>query len=276
MRQLAKRFLAEFRCFGCFILGLSLLPAGCSTSNDQTSGDRRITPPAIPSFLSGPVGLLLTNVDGFSAHLVMEDTTVSNTTAIVTGQVLGRGTKLLFAPDSRGSKRKGRQADGFVYIWDVTTKSGFILSEALQGYAPSASSERFAFVTVSLGASSPPPGGNGGNGSSAQEVDVASGDGSVTAFWVWRAPGSNMFPQRIVPAKGPSSFSITLSNFQPVAPAAALFEPPDGFTKYESADAMMTELLARGQAGKKSGATFSDPEDRGGRNRGGRYQGSQY
>ena len=272
MQPLLKKLNATAFC----LLLVAILSGSCSTSSDQTSADRRAVPPVMPSFLSGSVGLLLTNVDGFSAHLVMEDTTVSNTTAVVTGEVLGRGTKLLFAPNSHGSKRKGRQAGGFVYIWDVTTKSGFILSEALQGYAPSASSERFAIVTVSLGASSPPPGGNSGNGSSAQEVDVASGDGSVAAFWVWRAPGSNLFPQRIIPAKGPSSFSITLSNIQPVAPAAALFEPPDGFTKYESADAMMTELLSRGQAGKKSGATFNEPEDRGGRNRGGRYQGSPY
>jgi len=275
MRQLVQRFLFECGVFGFCFLIISFLPLGCSTANDHASGDRRTPPPVIPSFFNGPVGLLLTNVDGFSAHLVMEANTISNTTAVISGEILGRGSKLLFAPDSRGPKGKARGTSGFVFVWDVTTKRGLILSEALQGYAPAGSSEQFAIVTVNLGASSPPPNGKAENGSGAQEVDVASQDGSVAVFWVWRGVELNGFPQRIVPAKGPA-FTITFSKTQPAAPAAALFEPPDGFTKYDSADAMMTELLARGQAGKKSSAGFGDPEDRGGRNRGGRFQDGPY
>jgi hypothetical protein len=245
----------------------ALLAWGCAGPRDG----RGLAEPApeIPSFLSGPAGLLLTNSPGFSAHLVMETSVSSNRPAALAGDLLGRGGKLLFAPGG-AAKRKGKRGGGFLFVWDVAARSGWILSESLQGFAPVSSSDRYAIVTVNTALDNGLPKKPGADEPGAEEVDVASGDGSVTACRVWPAPEANGFPRRIAAGTPAASFAIQFSNIKLEAPAAGIFQPPDGFTRYDTPDAMMLELLARGQGGKRGGNGATLDDDASGGRRGGR------
>jgi hypothetical protein len=62
------------------------------------------------------------------------------------GQLLARGTKFFFdpAPPSGKPSRAGQSS----FIWDATTRQGFLLSEALQGYAPIAATVGFTNLVV--------------------------------------------------------------------------------------------------------------------------------
>src|SRR5580704_4471994 len=73
--------------------------AGCSHSNTsavRAGSTRGLLPPEPPSFLSGPVAVLLTNTDSFGGHIVVDS---GNRMKVVSGELLGRDGKLLFAPD---------------------------------------------------------------------------------------------------------------------------------------------------------------------------------
>jgi hypothetical protein len=189
----------------------------------------------MPAFLMGPAAALLTNASGFSAHLTMEQTDLSNKVTAVTGQLLVRGPHLLFAP------KTGDNA----FVWDVQDRNGFILSEALQGYAPVSSPVHITKVMV-LSETAGPTGEevNGHPGHEA-EVAVTSDDGTTATFGVWRATDLNGFPVRIRSLKGPVAFTLNLSGARSEDLSLKLFQPPEGFTKYPSSDAMVGELFAR-------------------------------
>ncbi|HUD82949.1 MAG TPA: hypothetical protein VMQ67_05580, partial [Candidatus Saccharimonadales bacterium] len=52
-------------------------------------------------------------------------------------------------------------------------------------------------------------------------------------------------PVRIRSISGLRDFTLDFSNVRLELPAAELFVPPDGFTKYETAVALMNELIIR-------------------------------
>ena len=62
---------------------------------------------------------------------------------------------------------------------------------------------------------------------------------------MWRADDSHRTPVRVESREAAGPFTIELSKLRPGAPALALFAPPDGFTRYESVQAMLDELLNR-------------------------------
>jgi hypothetical protein len=78
-------------------------------------------------------------------------------------------------------------------------------------------------------------------------VAVASSDASSTLFRVWRAEDLKDFPLRIATATNAAPRTLSFSKVRLEAPRSELFSPPQAFTKYQSADAMMGELLLRRQ-----------------------------
>jgi hypothetical protein len=195
-----------------------------------------------PRFLAGPTGELLTNVGGFSARITMEISSSSNKVRTVSGTVLGQGTHLLFAPE------KGDRS----FIWDVAGDSGYVLSEALQGYAPISSTERVT-TNIDVKTSGVGTAVERANGYRCQKGDLVteSSDGSRSRFTVWRADDAKGFPVRIKAVEGWTEFTINFSAIRLESLPGKLFLPPEDFTKYVSADAMMTELSMRQSAVKK-------------------------
>ncbi len=189
------------------------------------------------------MALILTRPDGFSAHVVMESRWAPNRVDAVAGDLVGQGSQLLFTPTPAGSAK--RQHAGLSFIWDVRQNSGYVLSEALQGYAPMSSSARFTNIVAATLKDQPVPATIQGHRCEPEEAIVAAGDGSTTAFRVWRATDLQGLALRITPATNAAALTVNLSQIHLEAPPSELFRPPEGFTRYASADAMMSELVSR-------------------------------
>jgi len=237
---------------------VSVLVSGCHTSRTDLEGASDIEP-LPPAFLSGPAGLLLTNVEGFSAHLVMTSNSLEPQQDGTSGELLGRAGKLLFAPGP-GKLNKKYSRGGFSFIWDVATGHGTVLSEALQAYAPvSVSVSPTNLILHPARAASPNLSGQAGE---AEEAIVDLANGSRATFQLVRAADLKGFPLHISSVSNTPPFTLTFSKIRLTSPPPELFVPPNGFTKYESPEAMMTELIMRQhnlKRGRSGSPSSSEP-----------------
>src|SRR5947209_18561606 len=119
------------------VVANGLLSRGCANARKAARRENflRVVMPTPPVFLSGPASILLTNA-GYGAHLEVQAHNRFDTDRSSSGQLLCRGTKLLYAPESDETADSQRERGGYLFIWDVAENSGYVLSEALQGYAP--------------------------------------------------------------------------------------------------------------------------------------------
>lgn len=227
----------------CCLLALGALLSACSHSKEYDRMEASITGAYAaqpPAFLNGPMSALLTNANGFTAHVTAQGDTLATTDGLSSGQLLCRGSKLLFAPALNVSKKKTARAGGFAFIWDVASASGYVLSGALQGYAPVSSGSRA--TNVVYGAKAPPD--KSQTGAPGAEIDVVNlNDGTSATFNVWRAP--NGIPTRISVAGSGIPLTLMLSDVQPSPPAGDVFTPPEEFTKYTSPESLADEVVAR-------------------------------
>ncbi len=196
-----------------------------------------------PDFLSGPAGVLLTNLEGFSAKVDSSLPSLAGDLHTVSGDLLEREGRLIFQPASRAKNKKALLEGGMIFIWNEAAHAGYVLSDPLQAYAPM------------------PPGVQGTNivwGSDAAvqeeanghpcrrlEAVVACNDGSTARFMVWQAEDARRLPVRIRSVAGTREFTLNFSNIRLELPAPELFAPPDGFTRYGTAVALMNELILR-------------------------------
>jgi hypothetical protein len=231
----------------CFLLaGLVLVVSGCSHSNDMEDRGRAFTPVLAaqpPAFLTGPMAVLLTNRSGYSAHVDAQTESLVERDRFVSGQLLCRGSKLFFAPESNGGSKKQGRAGAFGFIWDVASNSGYVLSEALQGYAPLGSSPRATNVVAGPGQAAPAT--IAGYACTSETVAVQLDNGSTANFQLMRAAGLAGFPVRLNSVTNSVPLTVTFSKIRLDPPPAELFAPPDGFSKYSSPDAMSDEIAIR-------------------------------
>jgi hypothetical protein len=235
----------------CFLLLIAFLVAGCSGSGQsRRSNYSRIVTPLPPAFLTGPAALLLTNSLGFSARaeILPLRSGIQPTSA---GELLQRGSKLLYAPESDEMTDTHRQPGGYSFIWDVAQSRGFVLSEALQGYAPLVSALHVTNLETTLGKASAQR--FAGHPCEPVTVSAFSPDSPVASFEVWRAIDLHGFPVRIESATNLNTYLVNFSKIRLEAPSADIFSPPDGFTKYETPEAMADELAARQHNLKRRG-----------------------
>ncbi len=220
-----------------------LLAVGCSGKRHSKSHANPVEETfTLPPFLTGPVSPLLTNANDFSARMVVELPSFSAKAQTITGNLLSQGSHLLFAP-SVGDRS---------FVWDMTQHSGFILSEALQGYAPIASFVQITNVVNKPGINGPVLESVNGRPCHRTEVVVSSSDGSAARFLIWREVGANGFPVKIKSVEGVTQMTINFFDTRREILAQKLFLPPDGFTTYASAAGMRDELLMRQKSvGKK-------------------------
>jgi len=226
---------------------LVILLAGCShpSPEEHFAGLPAIVfAPQPPSFLKGPMSSLLTNTQGFSARIT-QPASLPDWPKPLSGQFLGQGSKLLFAAEPDKAKGKHPAPSGLIFVWDVAQNSGFVMSDTLQGYAPISSSLGFSNRVV--GASRSAPQKIDGHPCSPEQVTVSMNDGSASAFEVWRAADLNGFPVRIDFLNRAAPLTVILSQIRLGPPPGELFAPPQDFTKYPSAEAMMTEIAIREQ-----------------------------
>ncbi len=215
------------------LVAIALFSGGCAHGPDMDRGEfTRVYTPQVPVFLSGPAAVLLTNSAGFSARVTDRGDAAFPGSESVEGELLGLGSVLVFAPRETGAQDKQLKVGGFSYIWDVAAGSGFVLSDALQGYAPVSSTLRVTNVVF----------GPGENGS--REATALMNDGGKAVLYVWPGDPRKQFPNRIESRSRPP-WTLTFAKVRLQAPAADLFRPPAEFTKYRSAEALADEIAVR-------------------------------
>jgi hypothetical protein len=212
-----------------------ILVSGCSHSSESELreigfvGNFAAEP---PTFLTGPMGVLLTNGSGYSAHVTAQNESLGTPQGVNSGQILCRGSKLLFAPASTEPKKKQVGSGGFAFIWDVATGTGYVLSGALQAYAPVSSSVRATNVVRESQSGAP------------ANASVQMSDGTTQNFQCSAGEMPGVL-SRISAIGGQTPLVINLSNIHSELPADDVFTPPDDFSKFSSAEAMADELAAR-------------------------------
>jgi hypothetical protein len=239
-----------------------ILAAGCGGSGkkaSRTGALAGIRPPKPPAFLNGPMALLLTNVDGYSARVVLERGATANGSELANGQLLSQGGRLLFAPGVLKSSPKGAKTEDCAYIWDVAGNRGVVLNDPLQGYAPLSYGRHFTNLATSASPTSASTENVAGHPCQQSEVIVAADDGSASAFRVWRARDLKGLPVRISGASDGLAVTLTLTKVRLETLPADLFQPPSGFAKFDSVEVMVNEISSRQQKLKQR--TTPWPED---------------
>jgi hypothetical protein len=232
------------RCYRVGFLALAAtLLAGCLSRHQvlYRVGDERP-----PDFLAGPAALLLTNVTGFSAKLTGSISSDNGAPRTMAGDLLGREGLLVFQPQSAVKGKRARSEGGMFFIWNETGHAGFVLSDPLQAYAPTATAVQPTNVVLdTTGAVE-----EEANGHPCRRIEavVQSSDGSTQRFKVWEAEDAKYFPVRIRTSPGPREMVLNFSDLRLELPPAPLFGPPDGFVKYDTPVALMNELIVRQSA----------------------------
>jgi hypothetical protein len=197
--------------------------------------------PEPPLFLMGPVAPLLTNTLGFSARVTF--TSAGGGKGPVSGELLGRGNWLLYAPGQEEKSETKAPAGGFSFLWDVAEHRGFVLSETLQGYAPvSAKTTPTNWVAVPVQA---PPERLDGHPCRLEEALVQMSNGSNAVFRVWRAGDLRQFPARLTSLVADEPLTLNFSRIRLAVPPPELFAPPASFTQYPSPAVLVDELAIR-------------------------------
>jgi hypothetical protein len=202
-----------------------------------------IVTPRAPTFFTGAAAVLLTNAGNFSARVMVQAEGFDDRERNFSGQLFGRGSKLAFAPETEQLAPKSQHVGIFSFLWDVTEQHGYVISEALQAYAPTSSSLRVTNVSITPLNAAPEK--INGHPCESVRATVYKTDGSASSFAVLRATDLNGFPVRITSETNSPPLSLTFSKIRLEAPSADIFAPPDGFSKYASPEAMVDELAAR-------------------------------
>jgi hypothetical protein len=246
---------------GMFVALVTLLLGGCAHSGRGDHADEVWREPVaeIPAFLKGPAAILLTNSDGFQGRVTMEKTTSSSRGENISGDLMGLGPKLMFVPHTHDSGGKHGRGGGLSYIWDVSENRGYILSEPLQGYAPLNSPVRLTNIVVQERMTKEPLERIQGHPCEQFQALVSSSDGKETTLKFSRATDLKGFPLRIDSTNSSPGFTLNFLSLRLQTPPLEAFRPPEAFTRFETADAMMSEILRRQQSirhGKAVGAEF--------------------
>jgi hypothetical protein len=241
-------------------LGLTLAAAflaGCASEKRQEAALARMGDESPPDFLVGPVSAALTNYDGFSANVVATTSAASDTRA-VSGQLLERQGRFIFQPPATANMKKGKIVrGGMFFIWDAVVQRGYVVSEALQGFAPISAPSRITIVTPE----NHEPVSEQANGHPCHRIEkmAALSDGTAAKLTEWRADDLNRFPVRVRAESEGRRITVDLSDIRLDLPAVELFVPPGGFTEYASAAALINELMIRESSLKKGPSGESPP-----------------
>jgi hypothetical protein len=253
-RAQLSQLAAAFAWLALVLLGGLL--AGCAHTKETFVPQPTPQP---PTFLNGPMALLLTNTSGFRAHVTLETGTPPR--QLAAGDLMGKGAHLLFAPTPAKVKKKEVSAADSAFLWNVATNHGYLLNDPLQAYAPCSSSLEFTNVTLGIANPGAAPERIAGHRCQPAEAIVTSNDGSLSGFRVWQAADLGGLPLRIVSTASGLPVTLTLSKPQLVKLPDDLFQPPSGFTRYESGEALVNELVSRQHnIHRRPGGVFPDLE----------------
>jgi hypothetical protein len=233
--QVRQRSMKVLQILGALVV-LTLL--GCSSAEKELTQEvGRITPVEPPMFLNADVAGLFGKAD-FSARVEVQKG-VPGTRPPMLGELSGRNGSLFFIEDAERGKR--RTVGGLSALWDAPTQTAYLLDEPLQGYAPirGVSTNGPSEVTVA---------GEENVGAEPCRKTILQrvvGAEMTPVLIVWRGIAQQDLPLKIQMTNSPGAVTLTLSRIRFQAPPADLFTLPNGFKRYESTDAMISELMKR-------------------------------
>jgi hypothetical protein len=231
-----------------FILAAAL-GAGCASEKQQEAALAHLGDELPPDFLVGPVWTALAGFDGFSANVVSTSSAGAETST-VSGQLIERQGRLIFQPLTTANIKNGKIVHGGMYfLWDTARQSGFVVSEALQGFAPIAAPSSVLNVTPE----SKEPVAEEADGHPCHRIEkmAALSGVSIAKLTEWRADDLNHFPVRVRAEGGGRLTTVDFSQVRLDIPPPELFVPPAVFTQYASSSALINELMIRESALKK-------------------------
>ena len=199
------------------------------------------------ALLTGPVSLLASNAAGFNAHVMVIPNAAANTPPSLTGTLWAQPDWLLWTPAAAKGHSPSGTGRSFSFIWHVSQSSGYVLSEALQAYAPITTSWRYTNFTVAPDPENAPSENLDGHLCHPEQITAGSSDGTTHRFRVWRAADLKEIPLKLVAIGDYPITTVLLSQVRVLKSAPDKFEPPNDFTRYENAEAMANELLLRQQ-----------------------------
>jgi hypothetical protein len=228
------------------LAALAPLAGGCS--HDRTAPHRDVAvvgvaAPEPPFFLTGPISVLLTNSEGWSARVLARNAAGPDPEKSAFGELLCQGSRLHYAPSQEEPQGQHAPAGGFSYVWDVAQNRGYLLSETLQGFTPLTGKTQVTNLIETAAQARPEK--IEGHRCKQQEVLVKTSDGGTAVFRVWQAADLKGLPVRISSVTTDLPTTLTFSRIRLGPPAGESFEPPAGFTKYDSPSAMIDELAIR-------------------------------
>jgi hypothetical protein len=197
-----------------------------------------------PDFVTGPIAVALTNLNGFSAHVTWSNDIASDDSRAKSGELLGRDGKLVYQPTLPVKGKRARTEGGLFFIWDESVGAGYVMSDALQGYAPIKSPFYNAgqLVVLKTGIQEDID----GHPTHRCDAHVTSDNGGDVHFTIWQADDLNHFPVRITgPGANGGAITMDFSDIRQEYPDQSIFLPPDGFTPYANSVDMMNELIVR-------------------------------
>jgi len=235
------------------------LAAGCASEQRKEAAMAHMGDETPPDFLTGPASAVLAGFDGFSADVVATSPSFPGGPAAA-GEVIGRQGRLIFQPLTTAKVKKGKIVrGGMFFIWDSAAQRGFVVSEALQGYAPLTASCQITNVA----AESKEAVSEQVNGHPCHRLEkrVALSDGSTARLTEWSADDLNRFPVRMRTERGGRQETVDFSEVRLDVPGPELFVPPGGFTQYATPAALISELIIRESSFRTgaSGATNATP-----------------
>lgn len=223
-------------------LAAACFMSGCASAPQPEWEDGRIdleTRPPLP--LEPAVAWLFTNQPPFQAKVAITRPGDSADHKPAPARLAGAGGRLHYTTDYRDRDDQPRNMS---FVWDATTESGYAMSEALQGYAQVAAAGRLASVQ----AQEP-------EGALFEKIDrqetrrrkylATLENGATMEVNVWESTEARGFPMRIEGRTSAGTVTATLSDVRFENPPAGLFVPPEGFSRFESTDRMVSELLRR-------------------------------
>jgi hypothetical protein len=89
---------------------------------------------------------------------------------------------------------------------------------------------------------------------------IQKADGGFANFDILRATDLNGFPIRLTASTNASALTLSFSKIRFEAPGSSVFEPPNGFTRYSSPEAMVDELAARQQTLRHKHESYDLPQ----------------
>jgi hypothetical protein len=225
------------------LAAVTVFLTGCAHSG-RDQGMARLVHPEIPWMLTNAVAVLLTNVDGYLAHVTLAYPESGNPARpAFSAELFCRQGRLYWAMEPPGARRN--TPGNLSLIWDAGQGTGFALSEALQGYAPLQSATRFGLGPVV----NSPPGVRGetleGHRCQVEMVATTSIEGGTNRFAVWRAADLGGVPLKIEAVETAAPFTVQLTKVRMEVPPAEVFAPPTDFTAYPSLEELQTELAQR-------------------------------